>query len=164
MCLIPPLWGYGTRMEPLSPPTPSIRRPIRRGRNTAVAALFFLLALVVAACSGGTTDGPVDDTELPTWIDVVTPEPGADATPAQTVSVEFRVTDTDHEVRLLIDGVDVTAGAIASPGLLTYTIDDTGIITIGPGDHTAEVQLVTTRAAGIDGVVIDSYEWTFRAT
>ena len=72
------------------------------------------------------------------------------------------LTDPDTEVRLIVDGVDVTAVIDAGPGILRYEDNTEGIATLGAGMHTAEVQLVSLPIAGVDTVVIDSYSWVFR--
>ena len=137
----------------------------RRTRWRWVTMGLVLGALVTAGC--GTTDVASPDPgtqQLPLWIDDVTPEPGATLTATDGVSVRFQLTDPDHTVRLIIDGVDVTAGSLAGPGFLRYEDTGPGVIELEPGDHTAVAQLVIAEIDGVQAVVVEEYRWSFRTT
>lgn len=129
-----------------------------------VGAILALVGLTACTTVGDTEIDADDSGQLPSWIDEVRPAPGADISAADGVAVHYRLTDPDHDVRLLIDGVDVTANSVDAAGLLRYTDDGVAIVILGVGEHTAEAQLVTHETAGVDAVITDSYLWTFRVT
>lgn len=121
-----------------------------------------LLLVLPAACSTGPATFEEDTTdEPPAWVEAVTPEPGAVATVPDAVEVDHAITSTDEDVRLLINGVDVTTYATFEAGKVRYEAGD-GPVALGTGDHTAEIQRVTLPSEGVDFTVIDSYTWRFR--
>lgn len=137
----------------------------RRTRWRWVTTGLVLIVLFAAGCD--TTDSASPDPgtqQVPLWIDDVTPEPGATLTATDGVSVAFQLTDPDHTVRLVIDGIDVTAGSLAGPGLLRYEDTGPGVIELQPGNHTAVAQLVIAEVDGVEAVVVDEYRWSFRTT
>lgn len=135
-------------------------------RTTLLAWLAIVVASLLTGCTtDSTVDAPTDggqDDDQPSWIDEVTPRPDASLAPGEGVSVRYQITDPDHEVRLIVDGVDVTAVSEAGPGFLRYDEADPGPVQLAPGDHSAEARLVTREVAGVDVVTVDSFVWTFR--
>ena len=115
--------------------------------------------LLVVACGGNEDDqagaGP------PPWVDSVYPEPGASATGVSAVEVRHTITDPELNIRLVIDGVDVTTYSDFSGGVLRYDAE-LGPVRLEPGPHEAEVQRVRLPADEVDYEVIDSYSWEFR--
>ena len=133
-------------------------------RHVSILWLVGVLMLAGAGCADDSdTDESLQESEpLPVWIDEITPRSNATFSPIGGISVRYVLTDPETEVRLIVDGVDVTAVSDAGPGLLRYEDDAEGIVRLDAGMHTAEAQLVILPAAGIDTVVIDSYSWVFR--
>lgn len=122
-----------------------------------------LLALVVpAACNGSTSSDNTTSGSQPNWIEDVVPEPGAVATVPQAVEIDHAVTGPTENVRLVIDGVDVTSYAQFDAGKLRYE-DGAGPVELTPGLHTAKAQRVRLPTADeTDFQVLDSYTWEFR--
>lgn len=123
------------------------------------------LALLVSAC-----DDEADEVDavggagpMPAWVEAVYPEPGSTAAVPDAVEVDHDVTeaDTDVDIRLLVDGTDVTTYATFDAGKIRYE-SGTGPVTLGTGDHTAEIQRVSLPVEGAQYDVIDSFEWEFR--
>lgn len=126
-----------------------------------LVTLCLLLALPAACSTGPATFEEGSTGEPPAWVEEVVPEPGAVATVPDAVEVDHTITATDEDVRLLINGVDVTTYATFEAGKIRYEAGD-GPVDLGTGDHTAEVQRVTLPSEGVDFTVIDSYTWRFR--
>ena len=139
-----------------------------------------VLALAPAACAGdgaeeiqAVAEGEAASAaELPEWIEKLYPPPGAETAINQAVQVNHNIVDADQQVRLSIDGVDVTAYANAtSPGLLEYDIDQANApVDLGPGEHEAVVELVRVTPGASEGVdsydpevheTVESYRWSF---
>lgn len=124
--------------------------------------MLCLALLLAPACSTGPTSFEEGSTsEPPAWVEAVTPEPGAVATVPNAVEVDHAIAATDEDVRLVINGVDVTTYATFEAGKIRYEASD-GPVDLGTGDHTAEIQRVTLPVEGTDFSVIDSYTWRFR--
>lgn len=124
--------------------------------------LLLLLTLLLSACSTGPATFEEGSTsEPPAWVQEVIPEPGAVVTVPNAVEVDHAITATDEDVRLIVDGVDVTTYATFEAGKIRYEPSE-GPVSLGTGDHTAEIQRVTLPAEGVDFTVIDSYTWRFR--
>lgn len=122
-----------------------------------------LALLAVVGCTGDTTrpqGSPISEVK-PAWVESVIPEPSAVATVPNTVEVNHAITATDEDVRLVIDGVDVTTYATFEAGKIQYEPSE-GPVDLGTGTHTAEVQRVTRPVEGTDYRIIDSYTWEFR--
>lgn len=119
------------------------------------------VAVGATACSSATETPPPSSDTLPAWIDEVTPRPGAAYAPDSGVSVRYQLPSIDQEVRLIIDGVDVTSVSTEGPDLLRYDTSQ-GIIDLNTGDHRAEARLVILSADGVETVPVDTYTWTFR--
>jgi hypothetical protein len=153
-------------------------RPPRFVHLSAVA-LLALLALVLAACGNGAesvqevAEGEAETiADLPEWIDNVNPPPGAESTVTQAVQVNHTAIAADRQVRLIVDGIDVTAFAnVATPGLLEYDIDQPDApVDLQPGEHEATVELMSRTPGVSEGVdsydpdvheTIDTFSWTF---
>ncbi|MGE0732208.1 MAG: hypothetical protein AB7O92_29085 [Acidimicrobiia bacterium] len=170
-----------------------------------MAALCGAVALTMAACSGddgddvagdgsggsittvpaATTAVPVDttgaadysDPVMPDWIQRVRPSPDADTSAERAVSVDAVTLDESQELRLIIDGVDVTAQALVSEpsgsagvdgqpatnDQLRYDPRDTStpLVELAPGDHSATAELRERSEFGAQSVLLDSYTWQF---
>lgn len=123
-------------------------------------ALAVLVVLALFACD--TTSEPEGETiARPDWVETVFPEPGSVLTTTDAVEVDHTLTATDNDVRLIIDGVDVTTYSAFDAGKLRYE-SGVGPVVLSSGDHWAEVQLVTLPAEGEQFEVLDSYRWEFR--
>ena len=133
-------------------------------RPALVLWLVSILTLAGAGCADDSdTDGSPQQAEpLPVWIDEITPRANATFSPSSGISVRYDLTEPDTEVRLFVDGVDVTAVSDGGPGLLRYEDNAEGIVRLDAGMHTAEAQLVILPTAGVDTVTVDSYTWSFR--
>lgn len=125
--------------------------------------LFFPILLALFAVAGCTTTPVADDgaDPMPSWVETVFPEPGAVVTASDAVEVDHSLTATDNDIRLVIDGVDVTTYAAFDAGKLRYE-SGVGPVVLDDGDHTAEVQRVVLADDGIQFEVVDSFKWEFR--
>ena len=125
--------------------------------------LIVPIVLALIAVSGCTTTPDADDVtdQQPSWVESVFPEPGAVVTAADAVEVDHNLTATDNDIRLVIDGVDVTTYAAFEAGKLRYE-SGVGPVVLGDGDHTAEVQRVVLAEDETQFEVVDSFEWEFR--
>jgi hypothetical protein len=133
---------------------------VRRTIGTVV--VLALAVFLIAAC----TDVPVVEQEppdgVPEWIQGVVPEPSAVATVPDAVEVDHNLPEaTDEEMRLIVDGVDVTTYAEFDAGKLRYESGD-GPVVLSSGDHTAEVQRVLLPADQTEFRILDSFSWEFR--
>lgn len=110
--------------------------------------------------------------DYPAWIEKLYPPPGSEASVTQAVQVDHNVVAADQQVRLIIDGTDVTSYAVAtSPGLLEYDIDQPrSPVDLQPGEHTAVVELKRVTPGDSEGVdsydpqvhaTVDRFTWTF---
>jgi hypothetical protein len=162
-----------------------------RGRKRALwlRGLVIGLMLVVASCGSddngdaspstsrpiATTTTPRTDTARPVWVTSVSPEDGA-ATPDAVVSVGYGVLPPRHEIRLVIDGVDVTSQSLdperlpnaapplfPSPGTLRYEPSalDRPLVMLPPGKHLATVKQVVLPEFGATLTTVDEYDWSF---
>lgn len=157
------------------------RRPPRS--RVVLTLLISLLALLLPACFGdgaddiqavaegdGATEAGVAD--YPDWIQKVYPPPDSELSATRAVQVNHTVVTAERQVRLVIDGVDVTAYALeTSPGLLEYDIDQVNApVELRPGTHSAEALLFEVTPGASEGVdsydpdvhePVDTYSWTF---
>lgn len=138
------------------------------------AALLALASL--PACGADGTDvepGAQSKQALPSWLVDVRPDPGVEDSTLKLVEVEHTVQTGGRDVRLIIDGVDVTAFAdfgseerITGPGHILFDpINDPQAaettVTLDAGEHTATAQLVELDEIGGQEQVVDSFTWTF---
>lgn len=125
--------------------------------------LFLPVVLALFALAGCTTTPVVDDgaDQMPSWLETVFPEPGAVVTASDAVEVDHNLTATDNDVRLVIDGVDVTTYAAFDAGKLRYE-SGVGPVVLNNGDHTAEVQRVVLADDEAQFEIVDSFSWEFR--
>lgn len=156
--------------------TYAFQRPLTWRRSTIVL-LVVAVALTLSACGGdeepeAAQGEPVAVPDTPDWIEKIYPSPDSEASHTQSVQVVHTAIAADEQVRLLIDGTDVTSQALGSePGLLVYDMDDVnGPVQLRPGDYTAEAQLFRRTPGSGEGTesfdpdvheVIDSYSWEF---
>lgn len=137
------------------------------------------VGLALSGCASGEEElsdadqrEPVAVADTPDWIEKIYPPPGSEISATQAVQVIHTAIQADRQVRLSIDGTDVTAYALGSePGLLVYDIDDVNApAQLRPGEHTAEVQLMRRTPGKGEGTesydpdvheAIDTYSWDF---
>ena len=149
-------------------------------RHQFWTAVAVVLALMLPACFGDGADDikaqargeEAGVADYPDWIEKVYPPPDSETSVTRAVQVNHGVVEADRQVRLLIDGTDVTAYANeTSPGLLEYDIDQAASpVELKPGEHTAVVELNRVTPGASEGVdsydpevheTIDRYTWTF---
>lgn len=136
-------------------------------------------ALALPACgsdekAGGEGDQgtPVAAPDTPEWLEKIYPPPDSEISVTQAVQVVHTAIQADRQVRLNIDGTDITTYALGSePGHLVYDIDDVAApVQLAPGEHTAEVQLMRRTPGSGEGTesydpdvheVIETYSWEF---
>lgn len=133
--------------------------PVRRRAIVLRSLLVILLASTTLASACG--DGNDGAAEMPEWVEAVYPEPGATAAVPDAVEVDHTLQRLDEDVRLLVDGVDVTTYATFEAGKIRYE-SGVGPVELEGGSHTAEVQRVELEEFGEDYEVLDSFSWEFR--
>lgn len=137
-----------------------------------MAAAFALPACGDDQGAEGDQGEPVAVPDAPEWLEKIYPPPDSEISSNQAVQIVHTAIQADRQVRLNIDGTDVTTYALDSdPGLLVYDIDDVAApVQLSPGEHTAEVQLVRRTPGSGEGTesydpdvheVIESYSWEF---
>jgi hypothetical protein len=133
-------------------------------RRVGVILMFvpILLGLIMAGflipisfAKGDSPGGP-----LPVWLNQLTPGPDSSSSGIQVVEVKHSIV-TPQYLRLIVDGVDVTAYATKGPGLLDYRPAAGGPVTLSPGRHQAEVELMTPGTGDAPAMVVASYSWSF---
>jgi hypothetical protein len=154
--------------------------------RTFVSVVMVTLCLVAAAACG---DDDVSDTTrgtsttdqldprpsgLPSWLERVFPEDGANSS-ERAVEVDYGLLGDRQEIRVVIDGTDVTAQLdgidrasdgdtlFPSPGQLRYdpSAIERPIVPLEPREHSAEVRLVELDEFGANLETIDEYSWSF---
>jgi hypothetical protein len=146
------------------PVRPGLRRRGGTRRPATYALLLLLVSLwagmVASACgSSGTAQAPAP---LPQWIVKLVPGPGGSSGGVQAVEVQNALVAPDY-VRLIVDGVDVTAYADKGPELLYYNALR-GPVALEPGTHNAKVDRVNPTNGDGPDIVVDSYRWSFMIT
>lgn len=127
-----------------------------------ILLLAAAVGLLLLGCTDPeTTEGPEGSARQPDWVETVYPEPGATLAVPDAVEVGHAITSGDEDVRLIVDGTDVTTYAVFEAGKLRYE-SGRGPVVLGDGEHIAEVQRVTLPVEGVDYEVIDSFRWEFR--
>lgn len=140
----------------------------------AGAWVLLLVSVVLAGCGSGDSGAPAAEPTrsvdpLPSWLVRVEPRPGQEASPLRRVEVHHRVLTGGEEVRLSIDGTDVTQYAdfgredrAGGPGLLVYDFEAArDFVPMDPGEHSATVSRVRLTGVGEQYEVIDSFTWSF---
>lgn len=138
-------------------------------RRLLLLLVLALVALPAAACSDEGAPGSSQAT-LPPWLVRVYPEPGDVSAAHPRVEVDHHVTTDGENVRLSIDGVDVTQYAelgreatVGGPGKLVYDPEDANqVVALDPGRHKATVEHVRLTGIGGETRVLDSYSWEFQ--
>lgn len=143
-----------------------------------------ILVFALVGCTQGPEEGEAAgtlETDLPEWLDSVSPLPGAEAAPTDIIEVQHNQTAERTGVRMLIDGTDVTASALPNEGTQTEqpfgqndenTFEGEGLLTydpntelkpveIDPGEHTVTLEQVRQPEPEADLEVVDTFEWTF---
>lgn len=123
-----------------------------------------LLALVPAGCGEQTPEAETQPAvvEKPEWLVRVYPPPGSEGSAAATVQVRHELPGAKGNLRLMIDGVDVTAYSDVEPGRLTYDPElAPEVVELTPGQHTARVERVSLPREGAKHRVLDFYQWRF---
>jgi hypothetical protein len=161
------------------------RHPARVPTRWPVLAV----ALLLGACSGDdaapsadpVTSGAapiIGEPATPAWLERVHPEPDAQSAAERAVGVDTRTLEPTEELRLVIDGVDVTAQALAgepSGGAgggagptfndrLRYDPRDLTVeplVPLAPGEHRATVELRRRPGFGEATTLVDAYTWSF---
>lgn len=122
------------------------------------------VAVALAGCSSSQSEtSSLPTTSVPTWVERVYPAPNSTTAVPDSVEVRHTLQAPDDNVRLLVDGVDVTTYATFDAGKLRYE-SGAGPVVLTPGEHTATVERVTQPVNGSQFRVLDSYTWSFRAT
>lgn len=117
------------------------------------------VALAGVACDGGEEEA----TGMPDWVESVYPEPDATAAVPDAVEVDHTLQRVDEDVRLVVDGVDVTTYSAFEAGKIRYE-SGVGPVILGGRTHTAEVQRVELDEFGEEYEVLDSFSWEFRTS
>ncbi len=153
---------------------------VRLSHISAVLAMS-LLVLLSGCTPEDDATAPVQDVELPEWIDSVSPFPGAEAAPTDIIVVQHNERAEFRGVRIIIDGTDVTSYAVIdqqdppvgdidnadnqqfdAEGLLTYDPNSEQVpVTIDPGEHTVTLEQVRIPEEGAQMEVLDTFEWSF---
>lgn len=151
---------------------------VSRARTPVLAIVVFALALTgcfgdgaddIQAVAEGDTNTVAD---YPEWIEKVYPPPDSELSVTQAVQVNHSAIAADQQVRLIIDGTDVTSYAVATaPGLLEYDIDqEQAPVELSPGEHQATANLVRVTPGASEGVdsydpevheTVETFSWTF---
>ena len=146
--------------------TDTTRMMRRRSPHYTARTLLILFAVVAASCTGQEpsieeADGTGLGADLPTWLSDVQPAPGAEMSSVSVVEVVHTVRAVDRDVRLLIDGVDVTAEAETARGRLHYEPSRGGPVELDSGTHRAELQLIERKDPTSQGETVDTFSWQF---
>lgn len=137
---------------------------MRTTSGLATALMAIVVAVALAGCGPAQSEATsLPTTSVPNWVERVYPAPNSTTAVPDAVEVRHRIQAPGDNVRLLVDGVDVTTYATFDAGKLRYE-SGSGPVVLDPGEHTATVERVTQPANGSEFRVLDSYSWTFRAT
>lgn len=134
--------------------------------GTTVVPGIVLLMAPGDACTGDPATPSEPDEALPGWLERVYPPPGAEAAPIAEIEVEHNVTAQNEQIRLLIDGTDVTTYSDLDTGELVYDVENDRVpVEIDVGRHHATVErrrVPEDFDVGVDEVeVLDTFEWEF---
>lgn len=143
------------------------RKPAIRRALPLVGLLVgaLVLAVLATACAQDPATTVADD-ELPQWVSRVYPPPGAEVATNAEIQVEHNLTAPDEQIRLSVDGTDVTVYSDLDNAELVYDMEDPrSPVVLDPGTHTATIE--RTRVPedfdiGVDQVeVLGVFEWEF---
>jgi hypothetical protein len=109
----------------------------------------------ISSAKGEVASGP-----MPSWLTQLNPGPDSSGSGIQVVEVKHSIVTPEY-VRLIVDGVDVTAYATKGPGLLDYRPAGGGPVVLTPAHHEAEVERLSPGTGGAPPTVVDSYTWSF---
>lgn len=130
-------------------------------------AVLVAALLLLSGCGDPTADAvaEADPSELPDWVERLSPLPGQEVESNVGVQVEHLVSAPDEGLRLRIDGVDVTSYSEEGRGLLVYDPGRSQApqpVELDPGEHTAELERVAVDPQ-TDEVeeTIETFTWTF---
>jgi hypothetical protein len=157
-------------------------RSFRSPRRSIVLLTLVALTVWLGACgdddgvatTGSATAQGTPSDDLPAWLTDIYPSPGADAA-ERAVEVQYDLLDTRRELRVVIDGVDVTAqldglerGAdgtvlFPSPGTVRYDPRELErpLVELRPGEHDVAVRLVELPAFGEPLRTVEEHAWSF---
>jgi hypothetical protein len=160
-------------------------RPLSTAGRRLLAGLAFLLVVLLGSSCGddsaaggsgsaSTADRDPRPTGMPAWLERVFPPDGANS-PERAVEVDYGLLGDRQEIRVVIDGIDVTAQLegidrasddrtlFPSPGQLRYDprAIERPLVSLEPGAHSAEVRLVELDEFGASLETIDEYGWSF---
>ena len=141
----------------------------RHGNPLLVLLTLSVIAAVLTGCGDGDELTVPSAPPLPSWIESVEPQPNAESATFRRVEVRHEVLTGGENVRLFIDGTDVTAYAefgrednVGGPGLLVYDFEQArDFVSLESGPHTAKVERVRLTDLGGQHEVVDSYSWSF---
>ena len=121
---------------------------------------ILVVGVLVPACRPAT--GASAPPPLPSWLTQLNPGPGSTSSGLQVVEVKHNIVTPEY-LRLVIDGVDVTAYATKGPSELDYRPAGQGPVGLAPGKHSARVdRMRPVGGGGPDGAsVVASYSWSF---
>jgi hypothetical protein len=138
--------------------------PMSHPRRVGVIVMTvpILLGLVMAAfwIPISSAKGESAPAPLPAWLTQLNPGPDSSSSGIQVVEVKHSIVTPEY-IRLIVDGVDVTAYATKGPGLLDYRPAGGGPVSLSPGRHEAEVELMSPATGGGPGTVLASHSWSF---
>jgi hypothetical protein len=159
-----------------------IDKLLDRSAALRMSALVVLASILFAACgdsgearpASSATTSPRTDFSKPSWVVDVYPPDGAVAATERAVQLEYGLLDHQREVRLIVDGVDITSqcegidrgpagGRFPSPGELRYdpTANPLALVPLKPGRHLATAKLVRLPEPGATLATLDEYDWSF---
>jgi hypothetical protein len=130
-------------------------------RNVIVAACVLLAFLLTGCNPEAQIADPRERPGLPGWLSRVYPEPGAEGSVGE-IQVDYQVSGPEQNVRLFVDGVDVTIYSTIQSGSLQYDVaQEFAPVELDPGPHRAAVELVNEPEQGEAVKVLDRFEWQF---
>lgn len=135
-----------------------------RGHLRPIALALFVAAVLVACGQAEPDAASIEGSseELPPWIEQVRPPPGAESTAIRAIQVVHEPLSEREDLRLLVDGVDVTTYADRRLTVLEFdAAEDAAPIEFGPGSHQATVEYLRLPSPGERHEVIDTFTWRF---
>lgn len=100
--------------------------------------------------------------DAPEWVDNVFPPPGSEAASVNEVQISHTAVGEQEGVRLVIDGVDVTAFSEPGRGVLTYDPNaGRAPVELESGTHRVTAVRVKLDEFGEPLEVVDRFGWTF---